>query len=215
MRTMTAADVDFVLAIEQSVQAYPWTRGNFSDALDSGYLCCVDDTSGEISAFAVLMPGVDEAELLNIAVAKSQQRKGLGRAMLSEMLAVAAENDWQRVFLEVRSGNSGAIALYRSAGFAEVGIRRGYYRNAEGSEDAILMVCDLNPDSSLGKTSHSREGGNPDEKNSPAKRVKVMVWPFLETRHNRLSARFVSFAGAFSCWIPAFAGMTKLMDNLG
>lgn len=143
MRAMTVADVDAVLTIEQSVQAYPWTRGNFTDAMNSGYLCFVDDASGEISAFAVLMPGVDEAELLNIAVAKSQQRKGLGRAMLSEMLAVAAENSWQRVFLEVRAGNRGAIALYRSAGFVEVGLRRGYYQTADGREDAILMVCDL------------------------------------------------------------------------
>lgn len=143
MRAMTAADVDFVLAIEQSVQTYPWTRGNFTDAMDSGYLCFVDESAGEISAFAVLMQGVDEAELLNIAVGKTQQRKGLGRVMLSEMLAVAAENDWQRVFLEVRAGNSGAIALYRSAGFAEVGIRRGYYRNAEGCDDALVMACNL------------------------------------------------------------------------
>ncbi|MDO9012018.1 MAG: hypothetical protein Q7U78_09470 [Gallionella sp.] len=50
---------------------------------------------------------------------------------------------------------------------------------------------------------------------SPAKRVNIMVWPFLEARRNGLQARFVSFAGAFSCWIPAFAGMTKLMDYLG
>ncbi|MDO9012746.1 MAG: hypothetical protein Q7U78_13215 [Gallionella sp.] len=47
---------------------------------------------------------------------------------------------------------------------------------------------------------------------SPAKRVNIMVWPFLETRRNGLQARFVSFAGTFSCWIPAFAGMTKLND---
>ena len=38
MRAMTQADVDAVLAIEQAVQRFPWTRGNFADALNSGYL---------------------------------------------------------------------------------------------------------------------------------------------------------------------------------
>ncbi len=157
MRVMTEADVDEVLAIEREVQAYPWTRGNFCDALNSGYLCLIADNqgliadnpglvavnAGEIRAYAVLMPGVGEAELLTIAVAAAHQRKGLGGAMLLEMLNIAAARGWQRVFLEVRSSNQSAISLYRRAGFAEVGLRRAYYRNEQGSEDAIVMACDV------------------------------------------------------------------------
>lgn len=143
MRPMTQADVDAVLAIEQAVQAYPWTRGNLSDALDSGYLCLVDETDGEIRGYAILMPVVDEAELLTIGVAAAHQRKGLGRAMLCGMLDVARAKEMRRVFLEVRSSNAAAIALYRSAGFGEIGVRRGYYRDASGSADAIVMACEL------------------------------------------------------------------------
>ena len=144
MRAMTRDDVDAVLAIEQSVQAYPWTRGNFADALDNGYICRVDETeSGEIRGYAVLMPVVDEAELLTIGVATAQQRKGLGRAILNEMLDAARGRNMRRVFLEVRSGNAAAIALYRSAGFSEVGLRRGYYQNASGRDDALVMACEL------------------------------------------------------------------------
>jgi ribosomal-protein-alanine acetyltransferase len=140
MRQMTLADVDEVLGIESAVQAYPWTRGNFIDALTSGYLCYVDEAAGELRGYVILMPTVEEAELLTIAVATTQQRKGLGRAMLAEMLAVACDRGMQRVFLEVRAANVAAIALYRSAGFVEVGVRRGYYQNAGGSEDAIVMA---------------------------------------------------------------------------
>lgn len=144
MRAMTQDDVDAVLAIEQAVQRFPWTRGNFTDALHSGYLCCVDETeSGGIRGYAILMPAVDEAELLNIGVAAAQQRKGLGRAMLAEMLNVARGRKMKRVFLEARSSNVAAIALYRSAGFSEAGARRGYYQGASGSEDAIVMACEL------------------------------------------------------------------------
>jgi len=143
MRRMTLADVDAVLAIEQDVQAYPWTRGNFCAALDSAYLCCVDEVAGELCSYAVLMPGVDEAELLTIGVAAAHQRKGQGRAMLSSMLVVACAKQFSLVFLEVRVSNLGAIALYRCAGFVEVGVRRAYYRNEKGSEDAMVMACDL------------------------------------------------------------------------
>lgn len=143
MRSMTSSDVDAVLAIERAVQPYPWTRGNFSDALANGYLCHVEEQAGEICGYAVLMPGVEEAELLTIGVAAAQQRRGLGRAMLGEMLALARGRKMSRVFLEVRVSNVAAIALYRSAGFDQVGLRRDYYQNANGSEDALVMACDL------------------------------------------------------------------------
>ena len=144
LRAMTPADVEAVLAIEQAVQRFPWTRGNFVDALNSGYLCCVDEMeSGGIRGYAILMLAADDAELLNIGVAAVQQRKGLGRAMLSEMLDVARARQLRRVFLEVRPSNVAATALYRSAGFNEVGVRRDYYRNEDGSEDAVTMACEL------------------------------------------------------------------------
>jgi [ribosomal protein S18]-alanine N-acetyltransferase len=163
MRAMTLADVDAVLVIELAVQAYPWTRGNFNDALSQGYLCRVEEECGEICGYAVLMPLLDEAELLNIGVAAGRQRKGLGRAMLREMLDVAREwgrqakppiegcsqKNIRRVFLEVRASNAAALALYRSTGFGEIGVRRGYYQNANGCEDAITMACELKQDSSL------------------------------------------------------------------
>ena len=148
MRAMTQADVDAVLAIEQAVQRFPWTRGNFIDVLNSGYVCRVDETdSGEIRGYAILMPTADEAELLNIGVAAAQQRKGLGRAMLGEMLEAACGMNMKRVFLEVRPSNVAAIALYRSAGFSEIGARRDYYRNADGCEDALVMACGLKDES--------------------------------------------------------------------
>jgi len=172
MRAMTQADVDAVLGIERAVQAYPWTRGNFTDALTHGYVCRVDaeellikplaiplacqnttakrlvmaghpEQGGEIRGYAVLMPVLEEAELLNIGVAAGQQRKGLGRAMLREILEIARAKNMRRVFLEVRSSDVAALALYRSTGFGEIGVRRDYYQNVSGCEDALVMACEL------------------------------------------------------------------------
>ncbi len=143
MRAMTADDVDAVLAIELAVQTYPWTRGNFADALSHAYVCIVDEQDGEIRGYAVLLPLLGEAELLNIGVAAKHQRKGLGRALLRAMLDAALALKLRRVFLEVRAANTAALALYRSAGFAAIGVRHRYYRNASGSEDAVTMACEL------------------------------------------------------------------------
>ena len=140
---MTPDDVDAVLTIEQAVQAFPWTRGNFTDALGYGYSCRVDEQDGEICGYAILMPVIDEGELLTIGVAAAHQRKGLGRALLREMFDVARSRKLRRVFLEVRTSNEAAIALYRSAGFSQIGVRRNYYRNGNFSEDAMVMACDL------------------------------------------------------------------------
>ena len=140
MRDMTAADLPAVLAIEQSVQPYPWTEGNFRDSLQAGYVARVLESDGEVQAFMVWFPLPDEAELLNIAVAASAQRRGLGRHVLQELLDTARQQGRQRVFLEVRVSNVPAIELYLRAGFAVMGERRNYYKNAHGSENALVMV---------------------------------------------------------------------------
>jgi ribosomal-protein-alanine N-acetyltransferase len=143
MRAMTQADIEAVLVVEQTVQHYPWTRGNLRDALENNYLCRVDEADGQIRGYAILMPVVDEAELLTLGVAAAQQRKGVGRAILEDMLQLAREKAMRRVFLEVRDSNSAAVNLYKSAGFKEVGVRRAYYQSASARADALVMACDL------------------------------------------------------------------------
>jgi ribosomal-protein-alanine N-acetyltransferase len=144
LRDMAEADLDAVLRIEREVHAHPWTRGNFGDAIRSKYQCkAYENDSGEMFGYAVMMLAVDEAELLNIAIALRQQRHGWGRKLLDEMLVLARRSGMRRVVLEVRASNKGAIMLYRDAGFADIGLRRDYYQRDNGREDAILMGKDL------------------------------------------------------------------------
>jgi ribosomal-protein-alanine N-acetyltransferase len=121
------------------VHVHPWTRGNFSDALASGYICKVAELDKVAMGYAVLMQGVDDAELLDIGIAASYQRRGFGRELLEAMLSLACELGKQRVVLEVRASNAAAIALYRTLKFVEMGLRRNYYPAEHGREDAILM----------------------------------------------------------------------------
>jgi ribosomal-protein-alanine N-acetyltransferase len=144
LRDMTETDLDAVLRIENEVHAHPWTRGNFGDSLRSKYECKVyASEAGEMLGYAVLMLAVDEAELLDIAIATRHQRHGLGRRLLEEMMVLARRANKHRMVLEVRASNTAAIGLYRKAGFADIGLRREYYPANNGREDAILMGRNL------------------------------------------------------------------------
>lgn len=141
LRDMHADDLEQVLRIEQAVHSHPWTRGNFSDALKSAYQCKVYESmqGHEMVGYAIMLLAVDEAELLDIAIAAERQRQGWGQRLLYEMLMLARRHDMRRMVLEVRASNLPAIALYRSAGFTDIGLRRAYYPAENGREDAILM----------------------------------------------------------------------------
>lgn len=140
LRDMTDTDIDAILHIEQQVHAHPWTRGNFFDALSSNYVCKVAEIEEKLIGYAVLMQGVDDAELLDIGIDGAYQRQGWGSKLLQAMLGLAFELGKHRVVLEVRASNVAAISLYQSIQFVEIGLRRNYYpMDNSNREDAILM----------------------------------------------------------------------------
>lgn len=139
MRLMTGADLAAVEAIERAVYTHPWTRGNFADSLAAGYQCWVMARDGEVAGYAVTMVAADEAHLLNLSIAAPLQRRGLGGELLEFTLQLARDCGARTVYLEVRESNSAARTLYARHGFAEIGIRRGYYPAHAGREDAVTM----------------------------------------------------------------------------
>lgn len=84
---------------------------------------------------------MDEAEILNLAIHPNHLRRGLGSALVRDVLHHLARAGAQRVFLEVRASNQGAQAFYRRLGFESRGRRRGYY--ASPREDALILGRDL------------------------------------------------------------------------
>ena len=138
-RPMRMEDLDTIMAIEQHIYPYPWTRGNFKDALNSGHSAWLLMHNEAIIGYSLMMLVLDEAHLLNLSIAKAYQKQGLGRYLLEYMVEIAKNNQMANMFLEVRPSNLSAIALYENMGFNEMAIRRGYYPAANGREDAVLM----------------------------------------------------------------------------
>ena len=138
-RPMAEADLAAVVALERSSQYTPWTEGNFRDALAAGNLCLVATLEQRVAGLAVLRMAAGEAELLTMAIRPELRRRGLGRRLLAEVVTRAADYGADVMWLDVRVSNAAAIALYRAAGFVEIGRRKDYYRTATGREDAMMM----------------------------------------------------------------------------
>ncbi len=141
---LTETRLDDVLAIEQSAYAQPWSRGNFSDSLRSGYQAQLLVADGGILGYFVAMKGVDEVHLLNITVAPAHQAQGWGRVMLDALAIWSRGQGAQWLWLEVRVSNARALQVYERHGYRRVGERKGYYPAAHGQrEDAVVMSFKL------------------------------------------------------------------------
>ncbi len=92
--------------------------------------------AGALQGYMLFWHVVDELHLLNVAVAAPLRRRGVGRALMEDLLAYARQHAVVRILLEVRASNAPAVALYGSLGFERFNVRAGYY--ADG-EDAIEM----------------------------------------------------------------------------
>ncbi len=122
----------------------PWSAQAFREAVTSGHLYLgLRDPDGRLIGYAglgfVAGPPQAEAEVHTIGVDPDWQGRGLGRLLLAGLLE-AADQVGATVFLEVRTDNETAQALYASTGFVVVGVRKRYYRPS--GADAYTMRRD-------------------------------------------------------------------------
>lgn len=142
-RRMRATDLPDVAHLERSLYAFPWSLGNFRDSIAAGYDCWSVTHGESLIGYAVLMIALDEAHLLNFAVASEWQNQGIGRGFLRHMVEVARLAGCQIVYLEVRPSNIAARHLYRTTGFQQIAIRPDYYPAVSGREDALFLGLSL------------------------------------------------------------------------
>ena len=95
---------------------------------------------GTALAVAWFTLALDEAEVIDIRVADTHRRQGLGERLLRESLTALSARS---VFLDVRRTTSPAVAMYEKMGFLQVGVRHNYYQLPSGREDALIMRLEL------------------------------------------------------------------------
>lgn len=140
---LSGTDIDVAFAIEQRANPYPWPKTAFVSSFSELYLnykLLVDDN---LVGFIICKLVADQAELFNICVTPDAQGKGYGKALLVQLISELSARKATELWLEVRASNTAAIALYEKLGFNCVDVRRNYYINAQGSEDAHIMCLYL------------------------------------------------------------------------
>jgi ribosomal-protein-alanine N-acetyltransferase len=130
-------------ALHAPAFAHPWDEADFEQLLSADNI--VADGAFEVPAerlagMVLSRAAAEEAEILTIAVATARRRNGIAKALMSAHLGRLSSVGIKAVFLEVATDNNGALALYEGFGFRQVGERKGYYRNANGSAIAARLL---------------------------------------------------------------------------
>ena len=138
LRPAPAEDAALLAALHAAAFDTPWSAGEIAALMATpGVFALTIDLQGFILCRAI----AGEAEILTLAVDPARRRAGVGRLLVESAAALAAGMGAESLFLEVAGDNLAALALYASAGFERVGLRRSYY--ASGA-DAVVMRRALN-----------------------------------------------------------------------
>ncbi|ROR66075.1 ribosomal protein S18-alanine N-acetyltransferase [Agrococcus jenensis] len=140
IRTAGKADLDAIMALERAAfPASAWEPATMQAEIASEwgrYILAVDDEGRALGYAGLRAVGV-EGDVQTIAVADDARGRGIGRALLTELLVEAERRGVRELFLEVRADNDVARGLYASAGFVEIGVRPRYYQPED--VDAVVM----------------------------------------------------------------------------
>lgn len=144
LRDMTEADIPAVELLERRL--FPvdaWPLQMFFDELAQPETrrYVVAEVAGEIVAYAGLMCIEPIADVQTIAVVPEFEGKGIGSAVLTELIEEARRRHAADVLLEVRADNPRAQQLYLRFGFEQIHVRPRYYRDGT---DALIMRLELN-----------------------------------------------------------------------
>ena len=135
-------DADTVAKLHAQGFYRGWPREEFESFLREREtpVLVAADAKRRIAGFIILRLAADEVELITIAVDPRWRKKGIGRALVRAAFADLMMSPARRMFLEVAADNAGAIRLYQTEGFKEVGRREGYYARAAGQPPATALV---------------------------------------------------------------------------
>lgn len=142
LRRVAARDLDGIRAIAGEVLEGPWSRRALEEEIARPLaIVLVAERGGRVIGFAIAWLVSDEGNLLLLAVARTEQRHGTGRLLMAAIEDDARAKGASVMHLEVRVDNRSARAFYRALGYAETGVRTGYYNAPPG--DAVLMSRSL------------------------------------------------------------------------
>lgn len=135
---MVLGDCQAVYEIDQSCFTDAWSLSMFQELFRySTNYYFVGEENEVICGFAGITASVDTADIMNIGVRKEYRGRGIGRALLEQLIRQAIQCGCEQMLLEVRESNQPARQLYQTGGFTELAIRKNYY--SKPVEHGIIM----------------------------------------------------------------------------
>lgn len=128
--------IEEMYKIELDCFGSPWTVEMLREELENPLSVTVTHSEGgRLAAFALGRVVADEGELYQIGTLAEYRRRGIAETLLGELHEKMREKGAAVCFLEVRSRNTAAIALYGKCGYERLSVRKNYYPD----DDAIIM----------------------------------------------------------------------------
>lgn len=140
---MREVHVTEVAALEKANFSLPWDENSIRSELTNELsFWLVAEEDGRVLGYVGSQTVLGESDMLNLAVAPEQRRRGIGRELVEALCMALRDTGSTCLTLEVRASNEAAKALYAALGFETVGKRPRYY--SRPVEDALILRKELN-----------------------------------------------------------------------
>ena len=139
LRAVQPGDLRSLAAAEVECFEDPWPEAYFASELfaPARFQRVLVDPAGSLAAYLFTAWQYLDLHILKIATLPEHRRNGLGKRLMAIAEEHAREKAGETLTLEVRLTNTGAIALYESLGYEQMGLRKGYYAD---DSDALVMT---------------------------------------------------------------------------
>lgn len=142
VREMKYEEAAAVAEMEHQIFPDAWSERGILDTLKNEQTVCLTaEKAGRLLGYMFAYTAADEADVARIAVVKESRKQKVGSELMKAFKQIGKARGIRRVLLDVRRSNNTARTFYVKQGFAEDGVRPGFYENPE--EDAILMSCEI------------------------------------------------------------------------
>lgn len=134
-RALVVEDAQACADLHKAAFQQSWTTAEFENliaARNTRSDGCTSSSGSALLAFIISRIVADEAEILTIATAPTERRRGLATVLLQDHLETLRHCGVHKLFLEVSANNTAALALYQKFGFGKIGERPAYYSMPNG-----------------------------------------------------------------------------------
>lgn len=141
-RNGTEEDIKYIVELEAKTFSDAWTEKSVRDTFEQKQaFITVAEVNGQVVGYCIIYYVMDEAEIARIATCETVRRTGVGKGLLRYTCECCRDKQIERLLLDVRESNEGAIAFYKNYGFQIDGMRKNFYEIPK--EDAVLMSMSL------------------------------------------------------------------------